>query len=123
MGKLRPIALGALLVAMAPAAARAQSRDVGAYVLFALEGLRTKGIAVAGGGNVGVNAGTGLIYASSHAEIDAPGSQVVAATVRAGDQSLCHALYANAVVRPMAGCGPASPVALPLVPNPAAACG
>jgi hypothetical protein len=127
MRDLRPtistIALLTTLAAALPAPAGAQSKDLGSYVLFALHGLRTKGVTVNGSGNIGVNDADGMISASSHNGIDGPQSQVVADLVRISDKSRCSALFANGVAEPMPACGPASPVTLPLFSNPAAACG
>ncbi len=118
-------ALIALLAGALPGVAGAQSRDLGSYVFLALHELRTKGITVTGTGNIGVNEPQGFLSASSHGEIDAPGSQVVADFLRVSADSRCSAngLFSNHVFRPMGGCGPGSPVSLPIVMNPTAACG
>src|SRR5205814_4323515 len=101
----------------APAtAAGAQSRDMDSYLLFALQGMRTKGLSVSSG-NIGVNDPNGVIW-SAHGVIDAPQSDVVAGTVRASERSRCRRLYANTVPDAMPGCQPAGDfraLALPLM--------
>src|SRR5690242_3144577 len=98
----------ALLAGGAPAAGTSQSHDLDSFVFLALHELRTKGISLTGG-NIGVNEPAGVLWASSHGEIDAPASQVIADTIRASDGSRCAAggFFANTVVG-TAGCGPAT---------------
>ncbi|HJQ83519.1 MAG TPA: hypothetical protein VKA21_05550 [Candidatus Binatia bacterium] len=130
MQPLKPIATKlalavAVLATVLPGAALAQSRDLNTYVLFALRELRTKGISVPSGGDIGVNEPNGLLSASSHGEIDAPASQVVADVVRASTDSRCarNGLFSNLVYREMPGCAPPARVTLPIIANPAQACG
>jgi hypothetical protein len=113
----------ALLAGGAPAAGTSQSHDLDSFVFFALHELRTKGISLTGG-NIGVNEPAGILWASSHGEIDAPASQVIADTVRASDGSRCATggFFANTVVG-TAGCGPATKPSLPIIADPAGACG
>src|SRR2546425_5803973 len=68
--------LALLLTAVTTAPAGAQSRDMDSYLLFALQGMRTKGLSVSSG-NIGVNDPNGAI-SSAHGVIDAPQSDVVA---------------------------------------------
>src|SRR5947207_4310226 len=82
-----------LLTALTTAPAGAQSRDMDSYLLFALQGMRTKGLSVSSG-NIGVNDPNGAI-SSAHGVIDAPQSDVVAGMVRASVRSRCRRLYAN----------------------------
>src|SRR5438445_11953016 len=52
--------LALLLTALTTAPAAAQSRDLDSYLLFALEGMRTKGLSISSG-NLGVNDPNGAI--------------------------------------------------------------
>jgi len=108
--------LALLLTAVTIAPAAAQSRDMDSYLLFALEGMRTKGLSVSSG-NIGVNDPNGAI-SSSHGTIDAPQSDVVAGMVRASVRSRCRRLYANTVPDAMPDCQPPGDfraLALPLM--------
>src|SRR5437773_10805123 len=105
-----------LLTALTTAPAGAQSRDMDSYLLFALQGMRTKGLSVSSG-NIGVNDPNGVIW-SAHGVIDAPESDVVAGMVRASVRSRCRRLYANTVPDAMPGCQPPGDfraLALPLM--------
>ena len=103
----------------ATAQTREMSRDMGSYVLFALEQMRTKGIRIGpGGGDVGVNGPDGMLSASSHNEIIGPQSRVVANTVLMSSQARCAALFANNVPRVMPECGPARAATLPIIAEP-----
>ena len=64
--------LALLLMAVTIAPAAAQSRDMDSYLLFALQGMRTKGLSVSSG-NIGVNDPNGAI-SSARGVIDAPQS-------------------------------------------------
>jgi len=108
--------LALLLTAVTTAPAGAQSRDMDSYLLFALQGMRTKGLSVSSG-NIGVNDPNGAI-SSAHGVIDAPQSDVVAGMVRASVRSRCRRLYANTVPDAMPGCQPPGDfraLALPLM--------
>jgi hypothetical protein len=113
--------LTALLAAL-PVAARAQSRDINTYVLFALKELRTKGPTIVSG-DIGVNQADGLLSVSTHGQLIAPHSQVVADLMRSPAATLCHALFSNLVYQSMPSCGPATTFQLPIVADPVAACG
>src|SRR6266581_4622849 len=88
--------LALLLTAVTTAPAGAQSRDMDSYLLFALQGMRTKGLSVSSG-NIGVNDPNGVIW-SAHGVIDAPQSDVVAGMVRASERTLPPGTYGNVVV-------------------------
>src|SRR5262249_53148774 len=64
---VRPVMWSVILVALVafaiPGRLHAQSRDLDSYLLFALSGIRTKGITMSGPGNIGVNDPNGSIYA------------------------------------------------------------
>jgi len=108
--------LALLLTAVTTAPAGAQSRDMDSYLLFALQGMRTKGLSVSSG-NIGVNDPNGAI-SSAHGVIDAPQSDVVAGMVRASVRSRCRRLYANTVPDAMPGSQPPGDfraLALPLM--------
>src|SRR5438874_4197166 len=115
--------LALLLTAVTTAPAGAQSRDMDSYLLFALQGMRTKGLFVTSG-NIGVNDPNGAI-SSAHGVIEAPQSDVVAGMVRASVRSRCRHLYANAVPDTMPGCqapGDFRTLALPLMSDVLSAC-
>ena len=119
----RALLLALLLTALTTAPAGAQSRDLDSYLLFALQGMRTKGLSVSSG-NIGVNDPNGAI-SSAHGVIDAPQSDVVAGMVRASVRSRCRRLYANTVPDAMPGCQPAGDfraLALPLMSDVLSAC-
>src|SRR5438046_1871538 len=108
--------LALLLTALTTATAGAQSRDLDSYLLFALQGMRTKGLSISSG-HIGVNDPSGAIF-SAHGVIDAPQSDVVAGMVRASVRSRCRNLYANTVPDTMPGCQPPGEfraLALPLM--------
>jgi hypothetical protein len=115
--------LALLLTALTTAPAAAQSRDLDSYLLFALEGMRTKGLSISSG-HLGVNDPNGAIF-SAHGTIDAPESDIVAGMVRASVRSRCRHLYANNVPDAMAGCQPPGDfraLALPLMSDVLSAC-
>jgi hypothetical protein len=116
------LAVVTALLAALPVPARAQSRDIHTYLLFALKELRTKGPTIRSG-HIGVNQATGRLYISPHGQLVAPQSQVVADTVRGSLSSVCSALYSNLALQTMGGCGPASRLALPILADPAAVLG
>ena len=64
----RVLLLALLLTALTTAPAGNQSRDMDSYLLFALQGMRTKGLSVSSG-NIGVNDPNGAI-SSAHGVID-----------------------------------------------------
>src|SRR5437867_1468406 len=106
-----------LLTGLWVASAAAQSRNLDTYVLFALEGIRTKGLSLSSG-DIGVNDPNGAVSASSHGVIDAPQSDIVAGTVHASVRSRCRQLFANVVPDTMPGCqspGDFRPLALPIM--------
>src|SRR3989442_15053523 len=108
--------LALLLTAVTTAPAGAQSRDMDSYLLFALQGVRTKGLSV-GNGNIGVNDPNGAI-SSAHGVIDAPQSDVLAGMARASLCSRCCRLFANTVPDAMRCCQPLGDLraaALPLM--------
>ena len=115
--------LALLLTGLGTAPAGAQSRDMDSYLLFALQGMRTKGLSISSG-HIGVNDPSGAIF-SAHGTIDAPQSDVVAGMVRASVGSRCRNLYANTVPDAMPGCQPPRgfrALALPLMDDVLAAC-
>ncbi len=114
-----------LLTGFWVATAAAQGRHLDSYVLFALEGIRTKGLTLSSG-DIGVNDPNGAISASSHGVIDAPQSDLIAGMVRASVNSRCRHLYANLAVGTMPACQPTGDfraLALPLMADPLAESG
>jgi hypothetical protein len=121
----RGFVVALLLTGFWVASAAAQSRHLDSYVLFALEGIRTKGLTLSSG-DIGVNDPDGAISASSHGVIDAPQSDLVAGMVRASVKSRCLHLYANLAVGTMPACQPNGgfrALALPLMADPLAESG
>jgi hypothetical protein len=116
------LAVVTTLMAALARPAGAQSRDINTYVLFALQELRTKGPTLQNG-DIGVNQPNGLLAVSPHGQIDAPHSQIVTDYFRSPVTSRCQALFSRPVSPAMTACGPASPVALPIVADPLKACG
>src|SRR5947207_2648349 len=119
----RALLLALLRTALTTAPAGAQSRDLDSYLLFALQGMRTKGLSVSSG-SIGVNDPNGA-SSSAHAVIDAPQSDVVAGMVRASVRSRCRRLSAHTVPDAMPGCQPAGDfraLALPLMSDVLSAC-
>jgi hypothetical protein len=121
----RSLALLALVAFAVPARVDAQSHDLDSYLLFATSGIRTKGIDMTGPGNFGVNDPNGTIFSSSHGNIDAPESQIIANMVSVGANTRCApgGLFANVTRREMADCGPATTMTMPLMNNVAQAAG
>jgi hypothetical protein len=115
------IVLTALLTT-APTAVRAQSRDLGTYLLFGLRELHTKGPQLQSG-DLGVNESTGVFYVSPHGQLVAPQSEVVADVVTGSLPSLCKRLFSNLVTRTMFSCGPPTAFTLPILPDPTTSCG
>ena len=121
MKNVRPrtlsLALLALVAFAIPARVEAQSHDLDSYLIFALTGLRTKGIKVIGPGNIGVNDPNGTIFTSSHNSIDAPEGQIVANLVSVGADTRCApgGLFSNVTRRDMAECGPPKTMPMPIM--------
>lgn len=91
----------------------------GGFVLFADEGLRTKGLQ-AHGGTIAVNQGE---LAAVHGALVAPESDVVADSVRLDRGSQCAALFSNDASKTSPGCSNPQPFSSPVVADFAAACG
>lgn len=81
------------LLASTPTRLAAQSTDLGGYALFAVEGLRAKGLRVRGGGDVGVNDVEGTLRV--HGRLDAPSSEIAADSVRTLSAAFCESLFSN----------------------------
>ena len=75
------------------------SRRLDDYVLFATDGLRTRGLHVVAG-DVGVDAGV----LDTRAAVAAPASTIGADVVRLAGTSTCQALFATGIDRTMPGC-------------------
>src|SRR2546428_13174882 len=116
--------LALLLTVLSTTRAAAQSPELDSFVLFALEGIRTKGLSLTSG-NIGVNDPNGAVSATIHGVIDAPQSDIMAGMVRASTRSTCRHLYANIVPDTLPGCQPPAgftTLALPIMSDPLAAC-
>lgn len=117
--RIRRILVAAALVAgpIASGIAVAQpSSNLDDYTVFAEKGVRSKGMSVACG-SVGVNQPFGRLIAPRY--ITVPG-QVVANTVKLGDDAVIGELFANLVI---GSTGPATPWTPPILPDLKAACG
>jgi hypothetical protein len=104
----RPLAfvLAVAALFLGPAHVAAQATDLNGYALFALTGLRTKGLTVVRG-NLGVNDGS--FYMNSHGDLDAPQSEVAAETVRIPLTARCKQVYAASNVVTGSGCPQGAP--------------
>jgi hypothetical protein len=110
----RPFALAfaAAALFLGPAHLFAQSRDLNAYALFALTGMRTKGLNVVRG-ELGVN--DGAFYLNSHGDLDAPQSDLAAKIVRIPLTARCKQVYAAGTVATGSGCPQGAPFHQPYV--------
>jgi hypothetical protein len=99
----RPRALSVVLAApfLAPLHVSAQSTELDDYALFALTGLRTKGLHVVRG-HLGVN--DGLFYLNSHGALDAPESDLAAELVRIPPTARCKQVLAGNDLVTGSGC-------------------
>lgn len=96
--------------------AGAQAPTLSDFVLFGSNTLRARGLVV-DSGDVGTN---GTLVGSK--AIDAPDSAIVGDRVELDKKSVCDALRSNGG-EASSQCGPATPVAIPVVANLASACG
>ena len=109
----------ALTLALAAAAGAADvSRRLDDYVLFASDGLRTRGLRVVAG-DLGVDAGV----FDTRATVDAPASTIGADVVRLASTSTCGALFATGIDRLLPGCPLAGLFPGPVVGDLRSACG
>ena len=104
-----------LVLACSAATARAQSRSLDDYAVFATDQLRSKGMTVKAG-DVGVNLGS--LFAGG--AVTAPSSTVVADTTRLAPGSTCSGLFTGLLLGP--ACGPQTPFTGPIIEDVASAC-
>ncbi|MGH7896036.1 MAG: DUF3604 domain-containing protein, partial [Candidatus Binatia bacterium] len=107
----------ALVVLVCPAFAAAPRRTIESYALLAIESLRAKGLTVESG-DVGVNSG-GLVASG----IKAPGSQLVADSVRLAGRTSCAGVFGDSVRGASAKCAVGGSDGVALFGDPGEACG
>jgi hypothetical protein len=112
---LRRSLVAMLVLACSAATARAQSRSLDDYAVFATDQLRSKGMTVKAG-DVGVNLGS--LFAGG--AVTAPSSTVVADTTRLAPGSTCSGLFTGLLLGP--ACGPQTPFTGPIIEDVASAC-
>jgi hypothetical protein len=109
-------AVSAVLALSFAGSARAQAPALSDFVLFGSDTVRARGLVVESG-DVGTN---GTLVGSK--AIDAPDSTIVGNRVELDKKSVCDDLRANSA-ESSPQCGPATPVAIPVVANLRSACG
>jgi hypothetical protein len=100
-------------------AVRAQpSKNLDAYAIFAVNGLRARSLRVMSG-DIGVNAGP----LDLRSGLAAPTSVVVADQLQVGTAANCAALYTSLAGETIGACGPAQATSFPLVADVGRGCG
>ncbi len=115
---LRLTLLGLTLLLHAPLVLAAPRRTIESYALLATEGLRGRALTIESG-DVGVNLGRLVVSGG----ITAPGSQLVANSVRLGGSTTCAGVYGDTVRGASAGCAAAGSDGPALFDDPGDACG